>query len=122
MIGIAIVALAMYTSHWAHVSRRTARPWTPPERVRGLALGQLLMAALGVLTITSEFSSGMIRATFAAAPSRPLVLAAKAAVLGAAARSRGEVVAFAGFLAGQAAVAARPRTPPSASPACCGRC
>jgi ABC-2 type transport system permease protein len=59
-----------------------------------------------VLAITTEFSSGMIRATFAAAPGRPLVLAAKAAVLGAVTLAAGEVFAVAAFLAGQAVLAA----------------
>ena len=64
--------------------------------------GQLLLGVLGALAITTEFSSGMIRATFAAAPSRPLVLAAKAAVLGAVTLAAGEISAFAAFYAGQA--------------------
>ncbi len=68
----------------------------------GLVLGQLLLGVLGVLAITTEFSSGMIRATFAAAPRRPLVLAAKAAVLGAVTLAAGEISAFAAFFAGQA--------------------
>jgi hypothetical protein len=68
----------------------------------GLVVGQLLLGALGVLAITTEFSSGMIRATFAAAPRRPLVLAAKAAVLGAVTLAAGEISAFAAFYAGQA--------------------
>jgi hypothetical protein len=68
----------------------------------GLVAGQLLLGVLGVLTITTEFSSGMIRATFAAAPRRPLVLAAKAAVLGAVTLAAGEIAAFAAFYAGQA--------------------
>jgi ABC-2 type transport system permease protein len=68
----------------------------------GLVPGQLLLGALGALAITTEFSSGMIRATFAAAPRRPLVLAAKAAVLGAVTLAAGEVFAFAAFYAGQA--------------------
>jgi hypothetical protein len=72
----------------------------------GLVLGQLLLGVLGVLAITTEFSSGMIRATFAAVPRRPLVLAAKAAVLGTAALATGEVSAFAAFFAGQAALQA----------------
>jgi hypothetical protein len=72
----------------------------------GLVLGQLLLGTLGVLAITTEFSSGMIRATFAAAPRRPLVLAAKAAVLGAVMLAVGEISAFAAFLAGQAALKA----------------
>ena len=72
----------------------------------GLVLGQLLLGTLGVLTVTSEFSSGMIRVTFAAVPRRSLVLAAKAAVLGAVTLAAGEITAFASFLAGQAALAA----------------
>jgi hypothetical protein len=66
----------------------------------------LLAGVLGVLAVTSEFSSGMIRATFAAVPSRSLVLAAKAAVLGAVTLAAGEVFAFAAFLVGQAALPA----------------
>jgi hypothetical protein len=72
----------------------------------GLVLGQLLTGVLGVLAITTEFSSGMIRATFAAVPGRPLVLAAKAAVLGAVTLAAGQVTAFAAFGAGQAALQA----------------
>jgi len=48
----------------------------------GLALGQLVLAVLGVLVVTSEYSSGTIRATLAAIPRRPLLLAAKASVFG----------------------------------------
>jgi ABC-2 type transport system permease protein len=68
----------------------------------GLAIGQLALGVLGVLAVTSEFSSGMIRATFAAAPRRPLVLAAKAAVLAAVALVAGEIMAFVAFGVGQA--------------------
>ena len=96
LIGLAILARAT----------RTTRSCPPPGRASfdptydaflGLVLGQLLLGVLGVLAITSEFSSGMIRATFAAAPSRPLVLAAKAAVLGAVTLAAGEISAFAAF-------------------------
>src|SRR6202453_5384011 len=68
----------------------------------GLALGQLAFGVLGVLIITSEFSSGMIRATFAAVPRRALLLAAKAGVLGAVTLVAGEVLAFVSFAVGEA--------------------
>jgi ABC-2 type transport system permease protein len=68
----------------------------------GLAIGQLAIGVLGVLTVTSEFSSGMIRATFAAAPRRPLVLAAKAAILASVTLVAGEIMAFVAFGVGQA--------------------
>ena len=107
VIGLAILVLAVDTSHWSHLSAASRSSFDPANNsLTGLALGQLLMATLGALVITSEFSSGMIRSTFAAVPNRPLVLAAKAAVLGAVTLAAGEILAFAGFLAGQAAVAA----------------
>jgi len=72
----------------------------------GGALGSVVFAVLGVLVMTSEYSSGTIRSTLAAIPRRPLVLAAKASVFGAVALAAGELVTFAGFLAGAAVVRA----------------
>jgi ABC-2 type transport system permease protein len=70
----------------------------------GIALGLLLTGVLGVLAMTGEYSSGTIRATLAAIPNRPLVLAAKAAVFGAVALAVGEAAAFIAFFAGGAAL------------------
>ncbi len=46
----------------------------------GIFMAQIALGALGVLVISSEYASGMIRTTFAAVPNRPVVLAAKAVV------------------------------------------
>ncbi|MGP4000220.1 ABC transporter permease [Streptomyces sp. 8N706] len=46
----------------------------------GLMLGQICVITLGVLVITSEYGTGMIRTTLTACPSRGRVLAAKAVV------------------------------------------
>jgi ABC-2 type transport system permease protein len=46
----------------------------------GLMLGQLAVITLGVLVITSEYGTGMIRTTFTACPQRTRVLTAKAIV------------------------------------------
>jgi ABC-2 type transport system permease protein len=105
MIGLAMVVL----SHegYAQMSAADRASFDPThDCFIGLVLGQLLTGTLGVLTVTAEFSSGMIRATFAAAPRRPLVLTAKAAVLGAVTLATGEMTAFAAFAAGQAALRA----------------
>jgi ABC-2 type transport system permease protein len=67
----------------------------------GLAIGQLALGTLGVLVLSTEFTSGLIRATFAAVPRRGMVLAAKAAVLTAVTLAAGEVLAFASFAARQ---------------------
>lgn len=62
----------------------------------------LAVGVLGVLTISSEFSSGLIRTTFCAVPGRRTVLAAKAVAVGGATLLLGEVVAFVSFFLAQA--------------------
>jgi ABC-2 type transport system permease protein len=57
---------------------------------------------LSVLVFTSEYSSGLLRTTFTAMPRRRAVLAAKAAVTGAAALIVGELLALACFALTQA--------------------
>ena len=47
----------------------------------GTQIGQALVAVLAVLTISTEYSTGLIRTTLTAIPHRIAVLAAKAAVL-----------------------------------------
>jgi ABC-2 type transport system permease protein len=101
MIGIAILVLSH--ENWATMSPSDRASFDPTNAgFAGLALGQLAFGVLGVLMITSEFSSGMIRASFAAVPRRPLLLAAKAGVLGAVTLAAGEVLAFASFAVGEA--------------------
>jgi ABC-2 type transport system permease protein len=101
-IGLAIVVLRYYPSHWSHLSRANRASFDPVnDGFTGLALAQLLMAAFGVLAITSEYSGGMISSTLAAMPRRPVMLAAKAAVVGAIALVVGEIAAFGAFFAGQ---------------------
>lgn len=70
----------------------------------GIIPSLLVSGVLGVLVITGEYSSGMIRATLAAVPSRWLLLAAKTAMFGAIALVVGEAAAFAAFFAGGAAL------------------
>jgi ABC-2 type transport system permease protein len=82
----------------------------------GTSLGLLLTGVLGVLVMTGEWSSGMIRATLAAIPSRPLVLAAKAAVFGAVSLAVGEATAFVAFFAGAATLPGRIPAPALGQP------
>jgi hypothetical protein len=101
LIGLAILVLSH--QHWATMSAADRASFDPTEQsFAGLAIGQLAFGVLGVLVVTSEFSSGMIRATFAAVPRRPLLLAAKAAVAGAVTLVAGEILAFAAFAVGEA--------------------
>jgi len=68
----------------------------------GVQLAQIAAGVLGVLLITSEYASGLIRASFAAVPRRLPVLWGKAATLAAATAAVSLPAAAAAFWAGQA--------------------
>jgi ABC-2 type transport system permease protein len=107
MIGLAILVLSQYPSDWAHMSAAGRASFAPAGNgFARVALGQLTMGVLGVLVITSEYSSGMIRATLSAVPRRGMPRTAKAAVLGTLVLPAAEILAFAVFLAGQAVLTA----------------
>jgi ABC-2 type transport system permease protein len=66
----------------------------------GMMFAQVTAIVLGTLAVTSEYGTGMIRATLSATPRRGTVLAAKALVLTATLFVAGTVTALAGYLAG----------------------
>jgi ABC-2 type transport system permease protein len=72
----------------------------------GLAFAQLAFALLGVLAVTSEYSTGLVRSTFTAVPRRPTVLLAKIVAVGGVTLVLGEVFSLLAFLAAQRALAA----------------
>ena len=72
------------------------------QSLAGLYVGQLVIAVLGALTITSEYSTGMIRTSLAVQPRRGVVFAAKALVFAAVSLVTGLVACFASFFIGQA--------------------
>jgi ABC-type transport system involved in multi-copper enzyme maturation permease subunit len=103
-IGVGVTVLVVYRTHLP----RPASAQMVNDGLAGVALGQLFVGFLGVLSMTGEYSSGMIRATLAAVPDRKRVLAAKAAVFGVVAFVIGEAVTFATFFASQAALNGSP--------------
>jgi ABC-2 type transport system permease protein len=68
----------------------------------GVVPGLLLTGVLGVLAMTSEYTSGTIRVTLAAIPRRPLVVVAKALVFATVTLIVGEAASFLSFFAGAA--------------------
>ncbi len=66
----------------------------------GLGLGQLAICVLGALVITSEYSSGTIRASLLAIPHRYPMMLAKALVFAVLVFILGEIVAFCSFFIG----------------------
>jgi ABC-2 type transport system permease protein len=101
VLGVGILLMALSTPD--SIGAENMATFDPTlGSLSGLMVAELVMSVLGVLVITGEYSSGMIRATLAAVPDRPLLLAAKAAVLGAVTVAAGEALAFIAFFAGQA--------------------
>lgn len=74
----------------------------PSGVLQGSNLAQLLIAVLGVLFVTGEYGTGMIRSTLAAAPKRLPVLVAKAVVFGTVTVVTMTAASFVAFLSGQA--------------------
>ncbi|MEU4191690.1 ABC transporter permease [Kribbella sp. NPDC026611] len=68
----------------------------------GLAFAQLAFGVLGVLAISTEYTTGQIRTTFTVVPHRSAVLLAKSAVTAAIALVLGTVLAVACFFVAQA--------------------
>jgi len=71
----------------------------------GIYLSQAVVAIVAVTAVSGEYSTGMIRLTLAATPRRWRVLAAKAAVVGAATLAAGAVAVLASVLAGSVLLA-----------------
>jgi ABC-2 type transport system permease protein len=68
----------------------------------GMHLSQVAFGLLGVLAVSSEYTTGTIRATLTAVPRRRLVLGAKVVVLAASALAVGVLSCFAAYFAFQA--------------------
>jgi hypothetical protein len=82
-IGLPMVFSAFLSARWGHLDpgERADHQRHPLEvSLAGVNVSQLAIAVLGVLVITAEYSTGMIRATLTAVPKRLPVLWAKIAV------------------------------------------
>src|SRR5215472_10443529 len=103
-VGIGAAITGGVDANWSHLA--------PPDKATFDAtqvslfaffqLGQLVLAVLGALAITSEYSTGMIRTSLTAQPRRSTVYAAKAIVFTAVALVVSLVTSFIAFFLGQA--------------------
>ncbi|TMK93155.1 MAG: ABC transporter permease [Actinobacteria bacterium] len=82
-IALPVLFSAVTSSHWGSMSPHERADRHPLDiALAGVNLSQLAIAVLGVLVITGEYSTGMIRASFTAVPKRLPVLWAKTGVFG----------------------------------------
>ena len=101
-IGFSIADCAGTAAHWSSRQHIDATQ----NSVGGMILlGELIIVVLGALTITSEYSTGMIRTSLTVMPRRGTLYGAKAAVFGAVTLAVSVVGTFAAFFIGQALLA-----------------
>jgi hypothetical protein len=106
---LALAGVSILFSAWATSESETqgGSPGMPGDNdivldsLAGLLFGQIAAAVLAVLAITSEYSTRMIRTTFAAVPRRRLLLAVKALLVGAVILVVGLATSIGCFLVGQ---------------------
>jgi ABC-2 type transport system permease protein len=99
-VGIGALASAGAASHANEINK--AGFDATQQSLGGLYVGQLIMAVLGALTITSEYATGMIRTSLTVQPRRGVVFAAKAVVFAVISLVTGLIASFASFFLGQA--------------------
>jgi len=101
-IGLGAILCLFYINNFTTMSAADRARFDPTGyALSGVMLAQLAIGVLGVLVITSEYATGMIRTSFAAVPQRRLVLAAKAMVFTAVTLVTGVVSCLVGFFLSQ---------------------
>jgi ABC-2 type transport system permease protein len=102
-IGLGALISAVSADHYAKSSLSNKLTWDPTSiSLSGFAIAQLAIGVLGILLITSEYSTGAIGSSLAAVPRRGRFLGAKAAVVIVLIFVATEVISFASFFIGQA--------------------
>jgi ABC-2 type transport system permease protein len=104
-IGLGALISAVSAHGYAKFSPSEKLSWDPTGvSGAGMYIAQLAIAVLGVLCISSEYSSGMIRTSLIVVPKRGRILAAKSLVFAAVTFVVGEVTIFVAFFVGQALI------------------
>ncbi|NMI01814.1 ABC transporter permease subunit [Pseudonocardia acidicola] len=102
MIAIGWVGSYFTNADWAHMRPRELARFDPVvTSLNGYNMAELAVGTLGVLLVTGEYSTGMIRATMAAVPARLPVLWAKLTVYTGVTFVLMTATSFLAFLGGQ---------------------
>jgi ABC-2 type transport system permease protein len=102
IVGLGLLFAAVSGAHQQNNPTQSGGPDPVTITLSGAFLAQLVIGVLGVLLITGEYSTGMIRATLTAVPRRLPVLWAKIAVFAVVAFVISAIAAVIAFLCGQA--------------------
>jgi ABC-2 type transport system permease protein len=100
---VVVVGFGALASFGATTHHPSGPSWDPTRQsLVGLYIGQLLIGVLGVLAISSEYSTGMIRTTLTTNPRRGVMIAAKVVAFTAVAFVASLITSLAAFFLGQA--------------------
>jgi ABC-2 type transport system permease protein len=106
MIGLSLLIAWVTIDNWTSMSPAARRSVAVEEIVlSGRHLAQLAIGVVGVMAITGEYATGMIRATLAAVPERMPVLWAKLGMYAAVTLALMLAASFIGFFVGNAVLA-----------------
>ncbi|MBW8480972.1 ABC transporter permease [Actinomadura parmotrematis] len=108
VIGFSVLWAFAFTSTYDQLSpdaRADVAPTSPMQIA--FYFGMVIFGVLGVLVVTAEYTTGMMRTSLTAVPRRPVYLAAKALVLGGVVLVVGEAVSFLSFFLSQAVLATK---------------
>jgi hypothetical protein len=107
-IGLPAIGATVVAHHWPHASAHDRADFHPLElSFVGVQLAQLAIGVLGVLVITGEYSTGMIRASMTAVPRRLPILWGKAVVYGLVTLALAIPAVLIGFFVSQAILSRR---------------
>ncbi len=102
-IALGMLISALSKNDFDRMSRNDRLSFDPTFiSFAGMSLGQLAMIVFGVLVVSNEYSTGMIRTSLAAVPQRATFLISKIAVATGLALVVGLVTSFVTFFLGQA--------------------
>jgi ABC-type transport system involved in multi-copper enzyme maturation permease subunit len=102
-VGLGALICALTKSSFSDMSAADRRTFDATYiSFAGTGLGQLAMIAFGVMVVSAEYSTGMIRNSLAAVPQRSTFLWCKVLVVGPLVLVIGMITSFAAFFLGQA--------------------
>ncbi|MBW8796997.1 MAG: ABC transporter permease [Streptomyces sp.] len=102
-VAIGTLLSGLANSQFSNMPARERLSFDPTNiSFAGMTLGQLAMIVFGVLVVSNEYSTGMIRVSLAAVPQRATFLFSKIAVAAGLVLVVGMVTSFAAFFLGQA--------------------
>lgn len=108
LIGFSILVSSLIAANWPPPDAHDVQTFDPVGvSLAGGFFAQLALGVLGVMLVTGEYSTGMIRATLTAVPKRIPVLWAKALVYGLTCLVLTLLSVFAAFFIGQAILSSK---------------